>query len=98
MRNFKIVKDGRRLIKTYLDEHGIIHRDGDLPAKVVKHGSIMGVSYWKNGAMHRDNVPAAIMRSKGRVLIKSYYNNGDLIRTEYVTSNKEGDAQNNELT
>lgn len=51
---------------------GLIHRDDDKPAIIMKNSNGISNSWYKNGKKHRENKPALIC-SSGCV---HYYNNG----------------------
>lgn len=82
MRNFTITEDQYTKVKTYRNAEGRSHRDGDLPACVVKQKNTMGISFWVNGKLHRENKPAVIVRQNGRVITRAFYNNGERLRSE----------------
>jgi hypothetical protein len=52
---------------------GVIHRDGDLPAKIIKGDEL----WYSNGLLHRDNDKPAVNRLNG---CQKWYKNGKLHR------------------
>ena len=74
--------DGKTLEAHYY-RNGLLHRDGDLPAREYFYGSNdgepTGAEYWKNGERHRDGGEPAIVRGMTG-LDNSWYQNGKLHR------------------
>jgi hypothetical protein len=76
--------DKTKVISWY--KHGLIHRDGDLPAEqeesINEKGVLVRVVYAKNGKKHRLTGPAVVGYYDNTTFSESYYINGKLYTKE----------------
>jgi len=79
----RFYKNGKLMEEEYCNERGLLHREGDLPAKIryYRNGKIQLMMWYKNGKLHRDgDKPAEIYYYNYKLERISYYKNGKLHR------------------
>lgn len=75
-------KDGMLSEQIWMDNEGLLHRDGDKPA-VIRYinGNVMEEIWYKHGKQHRVGLPAGLTKSNnGDIIIEVWKQNGEYHR------------------